>query len=74
MCSLAIEFAPNPESRVRCHEAQVILLKEIERYIENSVAIGNSPPQHAHLTRFHRLNAEADLLKLKAEIEKAGKK
>ncbi len=71
---VAGELHPTPAGRIRCHESRILMLKDFEEFISRRVAQGNQPPQDANRVRFLRLGAEADLLKLKAEIEKAGKK
>ncbi|MBA4063959.1 MAG: hypothetical protein C0501_09650 [Isosphaera sp.] len=71
---VAAELDPAPGWRVRCYEARVILMKDCERVIKARVDAEVEPPHSADQARFTRLQAEADLLKLKAEVEKAGKK
>ena len=55
------------------YEARVRAFKEIEQYTQNRTAVGTAPPQEVNVVRMERLKAEADLLKLKAEVEKAVK-
>ncbi len=74
LCRLAAELHDTPAGRVRCFETRVLLLKELELLIYLRVAAGQQLPQDANKASLQRLQAEADLLKLKAEIEKAGKK
>jgi hypothetical protein len=71
---LAAELEEKPAKRVPWYEARVRKLKELERSVELRVEQGTEPPQGLPLARFHRLQAEIDLTKLKAEVEKAGGK
>ncbi|WP_439622246.1 hypothetical protein [Gemmata sp.] len=67
----AAELHTIPTRRIRCFEARVILLKEIEIFVTWRVETGNSPPQDLHSVRFQRLQAEADLLALKESLKSA---
>ena len=71
---LAAELEEKPANRVPWYEVRVRQLKEVEDLIDRSVRVGSAAPQILHYARFQRLQAEADLLKLKAEVEKAGGK
>jgi hypothetical protein len=71
---VAADLDGTPAGRVKCYEARVVLMKELERFVGRRQDANVDPPQHLDLARFHRLQAEADLLKLVAEAEKAGKK
>jgi hypothetical protein len=64
-----LEELPN---RVVWYERTIVLLKEFERFIKNRVEQGTSPPQDLDDAIFHRLQAEAELLQLQAEIVKSG--
>ena len=70
---LAAELEETPAKRVPWYEARVRAFKEIERSFRNRVNIGTQPPQGLNLIRMERLKVEADLLKLKEEVEKAKK-
>lgn len=63
------ELYSTSQGRIRCYEARVILLKDAERFIQIRVDMGNQAPQDAYLARFCRLQAEADLLKLKESLK-----
>lgn len=67
----AAELEDTPAKRVPWYETRVRILKELERFTKLRVDLGGAPPQDLHSARFARLQAEADLLKLKAEAEKA---
>ena len=71
---VAAELEDKPAKRVPWYEARVRGLKEFEQFTELRVRSGTEPPQGLPAARFARLQAEADLLKLKAEVEKAGGK
>jgi hypothetical protein len=70
---VAAELEEKPAKRVAWYEARVRKLKEFELFVEHRTLSGTDPPQAHNLARFERLRAEADLLKLKAEVEKPGK-
>ncbi|QJW96182.1 hypothetical protein [Frigoriglobus tundricola] len=70
---LAAGLEEKPAKRVPWYETRVVRLKEFEKFIEMRVQNGFDPPQNLHAARFSRLQAEADLLQLKAEVEKAAK-
>jgi hypothetical protein len=71
---LAAEMEDKPAKRVPWYEARVRKLKEFEQLIVLRVGTGSSPPQDLDMARFRRLQAEIDLTKLRAEVEKAGAK
>ena len=64
---VAAELEDTVAKRIPWYEASVRRLKELERYIQLRVNIGTDPPQRLHQVRFERLQAEADLFKLKNE-------
>jgi hypothetical protein len=68
----ASELQPTSAGRVRCYEQRVLLLKECERFTKARVGGVGEPPQTLNLVRYQRLQAEADLLKLKESL-KGGK-
>jgi hypothetical protein len=68
---LAGELEEKLESRIPWYEARIRIFKEYEGYVELNVRAGAKPPQDLNRARFHRLQVEADLLKLKADAEKA---
>lgn len=70
---LAAELEQDPAKRVAWLEAQVRAFKEGERVTNIRVLNGSVTPPMLNQIRFERLRAEADLLKLKAEVEKAKK-
>lgn len=68
------EVMDQPADRVKCYELRLDVLKEIERLTAIRVMAGNDPPQMLPIARANRIDAEIDLLKVKAEVEKGGKK
>jgi hypothetical protein len=68
---IAAELEDTPAKRVAWYEARVRTMKESEQTIEQGVRSGVSARQNLHALRFARLQAEADLLILKSEIETA---
>jgi hypothetical protein len=73
VCLIAAELEETPAKRVPWFEARVRVLKEGEETIYAYVLQGVVPVTALHLARFERLRAEADLLRLKAEVEKPKK-
>jgi hypothetical protein len=71
---VAADLEEAPAKRVPWYEARVRMAKDFEQFITIGMATGEDPPQRLHQARFQRLQAEAELLRLKAEVEKAGKK
>jgi hypothetical protein len=71
---IASELEDTPAKRVAWYEARVRAMKGAERTIDEGVRAGASVRQNLHAIRFARLQAEADLLRLRTEIEKAGGK
>jgi hypothetical protein len=68
---LAAELDGTPAGRVALYEDRVRVMKEVERYTGDRVNAGTDPPHALAETRFHRLQAEADLLRLKDELAAA---
>lgn len=66
---IAAELEDTPAKRIPWYEARVRQMKEAERFTKLRGDLGATPPQDFNLARFARLQAEADLLKLKAEVE-----
>ncbi len=73
-CRVAAELEEKPAIRVRWYEARVRQMKEVETLIDRGVRGGSIAPQQLTLIRFQRHQAEVDLLKLKAEVEKPKEK
>jgi hypothetical protein len=73
VCRVAAELEETPAKRVPWYEARVRKFKEAERFTAIRVANGRDPAQRLNQVRFARLGAEAELLVLKAEVEKAPK-
>src|SRR5262249_36487219 len=73
VCLVAAELEDTPAKRVQWYEARVRVLKDGEESVTAYMLKGNLSANALHGIRFERLPAEADLLKLKAEIEKAEK-
>lgn len=73
VCLVAAELEDAPAKRVAWFEARVRVLKEGEETVYAYVMRGVVPVTSLHIARFERLRAEADLLKLKAEVEKGEK-
>lgn len=71
---VASELEDKLEKRILWHEARVREYKTFEKFMHIRVLNGTDPPSRLHLVRFQRLQTEADLLKLKAEVDKAGGK
>jgi hypothetical protein len=65
---LAIESEGTPAGKVALAEDQVKVFALIERLVDVGVQTGNHPPYDGELVRFHRLEAEADLLALKQAL------
>lgn len=72
-CRTAAELEEKPADRIPWYELRVRRMKDVETVLALNVRAGNVAPQELNLIRFQRLQAEIDLLKLKAEVEKAGK-
>jgi hypothetical protein len=68
------ELADTPANKVKYYERRIDAAKEIEQFFTVRVNAGNEPPHTLSLARATRIDAEIDLLKLKAEVEKGGKK
>jgi hypothetical protein len=66
---VAAELEDTPAKRVPWYEARVIVLKDIEQFIARRVPRGVTPPQYLNRVRVARLQAEAELLALKAAAE-----
>jgi hypothetical protein len=73
VCLLAAEMEETPAKRVPWFEARVRVLKDGEEAVHTYALQGVLSISALNLVRFERLRAEADLLKLKAEVEKAKK-
>jgi hypothetical protein len=72
-CRTAAELEEKPANRVPWYELRVRRMKDVETLLALNVRAGNVAPQELNLIRFQRLQAEIDLLKLKADVEKAPK-
>lgn len=68
------ELEEKPADRVKYFERRVDAAKEIERFLSVLVNAGNEPPHSHTLAKATRIDTEIDLLKLKDQMEKAGKK
>jgi hypothetical protein len=62
---VAVELEGAPAGKVALAEDRVRLLKEAEEVVRWRVTAGYDPPEQLPDARFRRLDAEADLLKLK---------
>jgi hypothetical protein len=71
--AVAAELEESPTKRVPWFEARVRKLKEFEGYVERGVRAGGAAAQSLNVARFQRLQAEADLLRLKADVEREKK-
>lgn len=71
---VAAELEDTVTNRIPWYEERVRKLKGIERLLElrAMVSSGTTPPLGFNFTRFHRLQAELDLLALKNAVAKAG--
>jgi hypothetical protein len=65
---VAAELEEVPAKRIPWCETRVRTLKGIEIFIADRVKNGTAPPQDFYRASFVRLQAEADLLKLKAKV------
>lgn len=65
------DLEPTPAKRLPWYEARVRDLKELEFYTRKRVEYGQALPNDLSRARIHRLRAEAELLELQAELEKA---
>ena len=70
---IAAELEDTPAKRVAWFEARVRVFKDGEEAVHAYVLQGVLPTTALHGARFERLRAEADLLRLKEEVEKAKK-
>jgi hypothetical protein len=68
---LAAELEERGADRVPWYEARVRLFKLAEQLTLQRVLNGTEPPQKLDAIRFYRFQAEAELLRLKAEVDKA---
>lgn len=71
---IGAELEEDLAKRVPWFEARVRVFKEIERNVAQRVEVASEEPQRLSQARFARLEAEAELLELQAEIERAKKK
>jgi hypothetical protein len=60
------ELTDDPAEKAGWYEDRVVVFKDFERFTEARVQAGTDPPQDLSRTRFWRLQAEADLLEVKA--------
>jgi hypothetical protein len=65
---LGAKLETTTAGRVPWYEARIRWLKRLEASIETSVSEGQNPPQQLNLARIARLQAEAELLELQAEV------
>jgi hypothetical protein len=68
---VAATLEETPARRVPWYEARVRKYKEAERYTAIRCSNGNDPPQRLNQIRFARLQAEAELLELNADVAAA---
>lgn len=68
----AAELEDTQVGRVRHYEIRIVILKAYEQLCALRFQVGNTPLQVVCAARFHRLQAEADLLILQSELIKAG--
>jgi hypothetical protein len=67
----AAEVEDDPAGKVALYEDRVRMMKEAERFATARTNAGTDPPHALNEARFHRLQAEADLLRLKEELAAA---
>jgi hypothetical protein len=67
----AAEVEDDPAGKVAFYEDRVRLLKVAEWYTVVRTNVGTDPPYALNETRFYRLQAEVELLKLKADLAAA---
>jgi len=65
---VAAELESTAEGKIRCYEAGVLVLKEIEAITETRVEAGSDPSFDLETARFYRHQAEANLMRLKDEL------
>jgi len=76
-----LELITTPADQVRCYELRVEFLKSVEQFVTERVKESQSSPfrsdlaqgQHLNLARAARIDAEIELLRFKAQIDKAKK-
>jgi hypothetical protein len=73
VCRIGVELNDEPVEKKKWLENSVVMSKFYELYVEARTEAGTIGTQQIYYARFHRLQAEADLLLLKAEIEKGRK-
>jgi hypothetical protein len=64
-----LELMEKPYDKLKCLELRVELLKTGERFMETRVQVGSDPSQSLNLAKANRIDAEIDVLKLKAQID-----
>lgn len=68
----AADLETQPADRIPWYEGQVRDLKRLERFVTIRVEVGATPAQDLDVIHYLRLRAEADLIRLKEGVEKAG--
>jgi len=66
-----LELVEKPEDKIKCYEFRIAFLKKyVEKFTDTRVQVGSDPSQNRDIAIAARLDAEIDLLKFKAQIEK----
>ena len=69
-----LELVEKPGDKIRCLEMRIDFLKVVEKMVEANVIVGGGQfSQDLHTIKAARIDAEIDLLKFKAQMEKAKK-
>lgn len=66
-----MELVDKPTDKLKCLELRLAFAKSFEKFAETRATVGTDPPQNIYIARSARLEAEIQILKLKAEIEKS---
>jgi RNA polymerase sigma factor (sigma-70 family) len=68
-----MELMEKPEDKIKCFEFRIAFLKNIEKFTDFRVQVGTDPSQNRDIIIAARIDAEIDLLKFKAQIDKLKK-
>ena len=68
------ELKDTPADRVKCYEMRLDAARRLRGSPGSRVEAGNEPPQSLNIAKADRIDAEIELLKLKEQVEKGGKK
>jgi len=68
-----LDVVNTSEDKLKCYELRYNLLKDLAQFTDVRVEVGSDPVQNSGIANGAWIDAEIDLLKFKAEIEKAKK-